>query len=477
MSVNSVRTNGPKALGLKKVFLKTYGCQANVYDSERMLELLEPLGYQVSSEEDSAELVIFNTCHIREKAEHKLFSDLGRFKRIKQGREDMGQPCFLVVAGCTGQALGRQVLQRAPYVSAVVGPQTYHTLPEILTRLLRETDAESPQRVVHVGFPKITKFDELIKTRKASGPCAFLSIQEGCNKFCRFCVVPYTRGAEYSRPVQHLLEEARALVDQGVTELTLLGQNVNAYHGLSSSGEVWGLGRLIEALATLPELVRIRYTSSHPRDIDSSLLRAHGDVEKLVPFLHLPVQSGSDRILAHMNRRYTAEFYRNCLEQLRQARPGIAFSSDFIVGYPGETEEDFQDTCRLVEEVGFAQAYSFQYSPRPGTPASSYEDQVPEEVKKERLQRLQAILNAQQRKFNEDAVGKTLDILVERVNSFSAVVNAQRYWGKTLCMQSTSVSVPDSPQSIRPIPLGSIISVHITHGLGKNLKGILVEDE
>ncbi len=381
----------------------------NVYDSQRMEEALVPLGFQVVGEPKDADLIIVNTCHIRAKAEDKLFSELGRLKIVKKGRHDGGQSTIIVVAGCVGQALGSDILKRAPYVDVVVGPQTYHTLPETVMRILW---AQPDQPKVSLGFPKMEKFDELPHARGLKGPQAFLSIQEGCNKFCRYCVVPYTRGPEYSRPLSAVLQEAKHLVDLGAKEITLLGQNVNAYHGLDASGKETSLGRLIYALADCSDLKRLRYTTSHPRDVDDELLCAHRDVDILMPFLHLPVQSGSDKVLARMNRQYTQGFYLNIIEKFLKHNPKMAFSSDFIVGYPGETDEDFQDTCHLIDQVRFAQAFSFMYSPRPGTPAAMVK-QLDESVKNERLQHLNGVLNTHRMAFNETFLNQTIQVLVE----------------------------------------------------------------
>lgn len=379
----------------------------NVYDSQRIEEVLLPLGFVSNLSLQGADMVILNTCHIRAKAEDKLFSDLGRFRILKQARKLQDQPMVLIVAGCVGQALGKAILERAPYVDAIIGPQTYHTLPEIIAKVLRNEG----QHVV-LGFPKISKFDELTQPRVVQGASAFLSIQEGCNKFCRYCVVPYTRGPEYSRPINDLKIEARQLVSGGVKEITLLGQNVNAYHGHDDAGKVYNLAKLIYALAEISGLERIRYSSSHPRDVDDELIEAHRDVKTLMPLVHLPIQSGSDKILANMNRQYTQRFYLDLIEKFSAANGNLAFASDFIVGYPGETDEDFQATCDVVEAVAFAQAYSFKYSPRPGTPAASL-PQVDESIKKERLACLQDLINKKRADFNNGFVGQEVSVLVD----------------------------------------------------------------
>ncbi len=388
----------------KRLHVITWGCQMNVYDSTRMADALAPSGYRSVPAPESADMVILNTCHIREKASEKVFSELGRLRRLKEARAHQGERMILAVAGCVAQAEGAEILARAPFVDIVLGPQTYHRLPDLVDRATRG------ERVIDTEFPPEDKFDRLPEITAAAGVTAFLAIQEGCDKFCSFCVVPYTRGAEQSRPASAVLAEARRLVAAGAREITLLGQNVNAWHGEGSVERAWNLGRLIRALADIPGLLRLRYTTSHPRDMDQELITAHRDVPTLMPFLHLPVQSGSDRVLAAMNRRHGADDYREIVDRLRQARPDLALSSDFIVGHPGETAADFADTMRLVETVGFAQAFSFKYSPRPGTPAAGAE-QVPEAEKTARLAELQALLRAQQARFNAACVGLDLPVL------------------------------------------------------------------
>jgi tRNA-2-methylthio-N6-dimethylallyladenosine synthase len=394
----------------KRLFIKTYGCQMNVYDSARMADVLAPLGYAPASSAADADMVILNTCHIREKASEKVFSDLGRVRAFKTARAAHGKDMIIAVAGCVAQAEGAEIMARAPFVDIVLGPQTYHRLPEMVARAARTRDGKG-SGILDTEFPAEPKFDFLPAPR-AEGPAAFLSIQEGCDKFCTFCVVPYTRGAEYSRPSADVLREARGLVAGGVREITLLGQNVNAYHGAGEDGETWGLGRLARALADIEGLVRIRYTTSHPRDMDDDLMAAHRDVAALMPFLHLPVQSGSDKILEAMNRGHTADDYRRIIDTLRRYRPDMALASDFIVGYPGESDRDFEDTLALVREIGFVQAYSFKYSPRPGTPAAALKTQIPEDVKDARLYALQAILDEQLRAFNVACVGRSFDVLL-----------------------------------------------------------------
>ncbi len=381
--------------------VKSFGCQMNVYDGERMAELLAEEGIKPAAEGEDADLVVLNTCHIREKAAEKVYSDIGRLKR-----EDGSSP-LIAVAGCVAQAEGEEIMARAPAVRMVVGPQAYHRLPEMLRA------AGEGKRVTDTDMPAETKFDALPRRRR-SGPAAFLTVQEGCDKFCTYCVVPYTRGAETSRPFAALMDEAHRLIEAGAREITLLGQNVNAWTGEDAKGRAIGLDGLIRELAALPGLKRIRYTTSHPNDMTDGLIAAHAEVAKLMPFLHLPVQAGSDRVLKAMNRSHTADSYLALLDKVRAARPDIALSGDFIVGFPGETEEEFAQTLSLIDAVGYAQAFSFKYSPRPGTPAATMEGQIAAEVMDERLQRLQAALNRDQLAFNTRSVGKTCDVLVER---------------------------------------------------------------
>ena len=383
----------------------------NVYDSDRMSDVLAPLGYAPTDLPEGADMVILNTCHIREKASEKVFSELGRLRQLKErARDQQGRQMTIAVAGCVAQAEGAEITRRAPWVDIVVGPQTYHRLPELVSQI----DPMARNRVIDTDFPEEVKFDFLPSEHAPRGPAAFLSVQEGCDKFCAFCVVPYTRGAEFSRPVATVLDEARRVVAGGTRELTLLGQNVNAYHGESQDGKSWTLGRLIRALAEIEGLDRLRYTTSHPLDMDDELISAHGDVPQLMPYLHLPIQSGSNHVLAAMNRRHTSDVYLAVIDKLRAVRPDIAMSGDFIVGFPGETDRDFAETLQLVNQVGYASAYSFKFSPRPGTPAATSEDQVAEEVKAERLESLQQLLNAQQFAFNKATEGQVVDILVER---------------------------------------------------------------
>mgnify|MGYP002467694548 FL=1 len=436
----------------RKVFIKTWGCQMNVYDSDRMLDVLKPLGYGKTEAPDEADLIILNTCHIREKATEKLFSELGRLRVHKDAAKARGAKPILAVAGCVAQAEGEEIPRRAPYVDLVFGPQTYHELPEMISAL-------GGRPVVRTSFPEEPKFDRLPAQSGPVGPTAFLSVQEGCNKFCSFCVVPYTRGAEYSRPVADVLAEARHLAGAGVREVTLLGQNVNAYHGVGPDGDTWGLGQLLFALASVPSLGRLRYTTSHPNDMDDTLIAAHRDLGSVMPYLHLPIQSGSDRILAAMNRKHTRDDYRRVIDQLRAACPALALSSDFIVGYPGETDADFQDTLDLVREVEYAQAYSFKYSRRPGTPAATQMGQVTEPVKDERLQALQALLNQQAASFNRAQVGATLPVLFDRRGRA-----AGQLVGRSPFLQAVHVSAP-------PRLLGEIVPVLIDSATANSLAG------
>jgi tRNA-2-methylthio-N6-dimethylallyladenosine synthase len=444
----------------KKLYIKTYGCQMNVYDSKRMADLLAPLGYAVSDQPDDADIILLNTCHIREKASEKVYSELGRLRAVQDAKAARGGRALIAVAGCVAQAEGEEILARAPQVDIVVGPQTYHRLPE----LIAQAERQGPGRgVIDTDFPEEDKFDRLPEESAPQGPAAFLSIQEGCDKFCTFCVVPYTRGAEFSRPAADVIAEAKRLVAQGACEITLLGQNVNAYHGADPRGRgEWGLGRLARALAEIDGLERIRYTTSHPRDVDDELIAAHRDVPELMPYLHLPVQSGSDRILRAMNRGHTADAYRRIVERLRAARPNMAMASDFIVGFPGETDRDFAETLRLVGDVGFAHAYAFMYSPRPGTPATTLDDQVPEPVKKERLAGLQQLLGEQQTAFNHATVGQRLPVVLERRGKRPGQIV-----GRSPYMQSVHVEAPERL-------LGQRVDVDITSAHPSSLHGRVV---
>lgn len=446
----------------------------NVYDSARMADVLAPLGYSATEDAENADMVILNTCHIREKAAEKVYSELGRLRLAQSQKRERGEQMILAVAGCVAQAEGEEILRRAPYVDMVFGPQTYHQLPQMVAEASRAAG-----QVLNTEFPAESKFDHMPEqtfgasaaashTPSALGAVdktAFLTVQEGCDKFCTYCVVPYTRGSEFSRPVSDVLREARALAAGGVMEITLLGQNVNCYHGTAPDGKgEWGLGRLIREVAEIEGIERIRYTTSYPADVDDDLIKAHGEVEKLMPYLHLPVQSGSDRVLKAMNRRHGADEYRHLVARLREARPDLGLSSDFIVGFPGESDADFEATYRLVEETGFVQAYSFKFSPRPGTPAEMMDLQIEETVKGERLSRLQDLLNAQQRAFNESCKGKTMPILLERPGKYEGQLA-----GRSPYMQAVIVDAPEAR-------LGELVDAHITDGHANSLVGRLVSD-
>jgi tRNA-2-methylthio-N6-dimethylallyladenosine synthase len=451
---------GNRAALAKKLFIKTYGCQMNVYDSARMADVLAPLGYGPVDSPRGADMVILNTCHIREKAAEKVYSELGRLKPFQQDMAARGERMVVAVAGCVAQAEGEEILRRAPQVDLVFGPQTYHRLPELVARVVAGRPGEG---VLDTEFPVVSKFDLLPEEAAAQGPAAYLSVQEGCDKFCTFCVVPYTRGAEYSRPAVQVVAEAERLVAAGAREITLLGQNVNAYHGEAPDGSDWSLGRLIRRLAEIDGLARLRYTTSHPSDMDDELIRAHGTVDRLMPYLHLPVQSGSDRVLAAMNRRHRADGYRKVVDRLRAARPDLALSSDFIVGFPGESDRDFADTLALVTDVGFAQAYSFKYSPRPGTPAALLE-QVPEGVKAERLAMLQTLLGEQQAAFNRATLGRVLPVLFEREGRRSGQLT-----GRSPYMQAVHAT---APQRL----LGRIVDLRIDGCHPNSLAGTVVTE-
>ena len=433
----------------RKLHIKTYGCQMNAYDSARMADLLAPLGFVAADTADDADLVILNTCHIREKAAEKVYSDIGRLRPAKRAKRAAGGRMMLAVAGCVAQAEGAEIRARAPEVDIVLGPQTYHRLPELVAKAARQEGL-----VLDTDFPAEAKFDFLPETRTGPGVSAFLSIQEGCDKFCTFCVVPYTRGAEYSRPAAAILAEARHLVELGAREITLLGQNVNAYR---RDGR--GLGRLIRAIAEIPDLDRIRYTTSHPRDVDDELVAAHRDVDKLMPFLHLPVQSGSDKILEAMNRRHSADDYRRIVDRLRAARPDLALSSDFITGFPGETDADFEATMTLVRDVGFASAFSFKYSARPGTPAASMKNQVPDSVKAVRLAALQDLLSTQQRAFNQRCVGRELSVLFEKAGRHPG-----QLVGRSAYLQAVHADAPETA-------IGAVVPVRIAAVGANSLAG------
>lgn len=431
----------------KKVFVKTYGCQMNVYDSERMRDVLVPLGYAETPSPEEADLVILNTCHIREKAAEKVYSELGKIRKMKQARAEQGAEMLIAVAGCVAQAEGEEIVRRAPAVDMVFGPQTYHRLPELLAR-----KRAGEKSVVETEFPAEDKFEGLnAQALPKRGVAAFLTVQEGCDKFCTFCVVPYTRGAEFSRPVEQVLTEARKLAAQGVRELTLLGQNVNAYHG----GDGLGLAGLVAQLSRIDGIERLRYTTSHPRDMTEDLIAAHAENPKLMPYLHLPVQSGSDAVLKAMNRGHTADHYLRLVEKIRGARADMAMSGDFIVGFPGETEKDFESTLDLVREVNYASAFSFKYSPRPGTPAAGHDRQLSEAEKSARLQELQSLIHAQQTAFNAAMVGKTVPILLEKPGR-----DPGQLVGRSPYLQSVHIQADKSL-------IGRIVDTHIT-GVGTN---------
>lgn len=439
----------------RKVYIKTYGCQMNVYDSERMGDSLDAEGYVATQSPDDADLILLNTCHIREKAAEKLYSDLGRLRVMREDR-DPSKPLTIGVTGCVAQAEGEEILRRAPTVDLVVGPQTYHRLPELLRKV------HEGKKIVETEYAVEDKFAHLPhhnrQAVKKRGVTAFLTVQEGCDKFCTFCVVPYTRGSEVSRPVGQIVNEARELVDAGVKEITLLGQNVNGWHGVSQDGSQWRLGNLLYELAKIDGLKRLRYTTSHPRDMDDSLIAAHGNLEMLMPYLHLPVQSGSDRILKAMNRQHKAADYLKLIDRIRQARPDIAFSGDFIVGFPGETDEDFEATMKLVEEVGYSSAYSFKYSPRPGTPGATMKNHVAESVKDERLQRLQTLILDQQHRFLKSKIGERVEVLVEKAGRHDGQMVGRSPWLLPVVVSTNA-------------KIGEIIPVDITKALPNSLFG------
>jgi tRNA-2-methylthio-N6-dimethylallyladenosine synthase len=438
----------------KRLFIKTYGCQMNVYDSERMADVLRPLGYATTDTAEGADFVILNTCHIREKAAEKVYSELGKLREMKEGRAASGRGMTIAVAGCVAQAEGEEIMRRQPAVDLVVGPQAYHQLPELLTRTARARGER-----IGADFAPNDKFDALPSQRGGTGVAAFLTVQEGCDKFCTFCVVPYTRGAEWSRPVAAVLAEARELAARGVREVTLLGQNVNAYDGEGADGKPSSLARLVHALADIPGLDRIRYTTSHPNDMSDDLIAAHGELPQLMPYLHLPVQSGSDRLLRLMNRKHGRQKYFDLIDRIREARPDIALSGDFIVGFPGETDRDFEDTMDLVRRVRYASAFSFLYSPRPGTPAATMGAQVPDAVARPRLHALQALLLEQQAAFNAAQGGKTFEVLFEKKGR-----ERRQAIGRSPYLQS--VHVEDADHLI-----GQIVPIFIASGEQNSLTG------
>ena len=462
--MKDVRTDGQP----KRVFIRTYGCQMNVYDSDRMADVLRPLGYALADGPEQADLVVLNTCHIREHASEKVYSELGRLRAAKTERRAEGRDLTIAVAGCVAQAEGEEIIRRQPAVDIVVGSQAYHRLPELLAQVARKAAGSDAGRrqpgagILDTEFPPESKFDHLPSPQGIRAGSAFLSIQEGCDKFCTFCVVPYTRGIEYSRPVASVLAEARQLVEGGALELTLLGQNVNAYHGEGPDGSIWSLARLVRAIGEIPGLARLRYTTSHPRDMDDDLIAAHGDVPQLMPYLHLPVQSGSNRILEAMNRRHDRDLYLRIVERLRNARDDLALSSDFIVGFPGESDADFDDTMRLIEQVGFASAYAFRYSRRPGTPGAALVDQVPENVKVARLAALQALVGKQARDFNESKAGSVVPVLFAEAGRKPGQIMGKTPWLQSVYAQGN------------PRLFGRIVEVRLIEGYANSLLGEIV---
>lgn len=452
---------------MKKLHIKTYGCQMNVYDSDRMQDLMTAVGYETTDTPEGADMVIINTCHIREKASEKLFSDLGRIRPHKNKMKEQGEQMIVAVAGCVAQAEGEEIFKRSNVVDIIVGPESYQTLPDLVGKVIRDK-----KKQINLEFTPNDKFDLLPNSKAGTGASAFVTVQEGCDKFCTFCVVPYTRGAEYSREVSKIVDDAKKLVDQGVKEIYFLGQNVNAYHGLDEKGQAASLAKLIEEVAKIPEVERIRYTTSHPRDMADDLLAAHRDIPKLMPFLHLPIQSGSNNVLKGMNRKHTRQDYFKIIERLREARPDIGLSSDFIVGFPGETDKDFEDTMDLVRKIGFTQCYSFKYSPRPGTPAAEAKIQVEEKVKEARLFELQKLLTEQQTIFNQKFEGQTMPVLFEKEAPNSGKAKARlstQLWGKSPWLQSVIVDV-SSEEEVKKY-LGKTAEVKILKARPSSLVG------
>ncbi|WP_299476649.1 tRNA (N6-isopentenyl adenosine(37)-C2)-methylthiotransferase MiaB [uncultured Roseibium sp.] len=460
-AVSASDSSSNTASNTRKVFVRTYGCQMNVYDSERMTDVLAPEGFEATHDLEDADLVILNTCHIREKAAEKVYSELGRIRKVKEERAKSGKDMMVGVAGCVAQAEGEEISRRAPIVDVVVGPQSYHQLPDLLQK------ARGGKKVVETEFDIDAKFDHLSDRAQKHvlkrAPSAFLTVQEGCDKFCTFCVVPYTRGAEVSRSVEQIVTEAERMAASGVREVTLLGQNVNAYHGEAPDGSTWGLGRLLRRLSEIGGLDRLRYTTSHPRDMDDDLIEAHRDLKSLMPYLHLPVQSGSDKILKSMNRRHTREEYFRLIDRIRAAAPDIALSGDFIVGFPGETDQDFEDTMDLIRRVEYGSAFSFKYSQRPGTPGATMEDQVPEDVKSARLAELQALVSEQQKAFNASRLGMICDVLLEKKGR-----NPGQLVGKSPWLQPVQLDAPDDL-------IGSIQAVEIVEIGSNSLFGQLID--
>ena len=447
---------------MKKLYIKTYGCQMNFYDSDKMKDLLKPHGYQLNDNEDDSDLIVLNTCHIREKAVEKTYSELGRIRdKINSRKAKTGKRSIVVVAGCVAQAQGKEIMKRSPWVDIVVGPQSYHNLPELIARV----DPINKNKNINIDFPTIPKFDQLNAKIKERSPSAFLTIQEGCDKFCTFCVVPYTRGAEYSRPITSIIDEAKQLIDVGVKEITLLGQNVNAWSSKGLNNENWGLGQLIDELAKIKELKFIRYTTSHPLDMDIQLIKSHRDNKKLMPYLHLPAQSGSDNVLKMMNRRYTVKEYLKIIEKVRYYNPKIAISGDFIIGFPGETEKDHISTLSLIKQVNYAQAYSFKYSKRPGTPGSVFLNHVNEDKKTSRLYEVQELLRSQQLSFNKKTINSTIKVLVLKKGK-----KKNQYIGRSPFNQSVYFRSPN--ESL----IGSIVDLNVTEAFQNSLTGNIVSD-
>ena len=454
----------------RKLHIKSYGCQMNVYDAQRMVDTLAPEGFVETANAEDADLVILNTCHIREKASEKVYSELGRLRVAKDDAARNGREMRIAVAGCVAQAEGSEIIQRAPVVDIVVGPQSYHHLPQLLAK------AKTDGRAIETEFPVEDKFAALPDPKpamiRARGISSFVTVQEGCDKFCTFCVVPSTRGMEVSRPVARIIDDVKRLADNGVREITLIGQNVNAFHGDGENGKPWSLGQLLHRLADIPGILRLRYSTSHPRDVDDALIEAHRDIPAVMPFVHLPVQSGSDRILEAMNRKHTAADYARTIERFRKVREDIAFSSDFIVGFPGETEEDFSATLALVNQISYAGAYSFKYSPRPGTPAADMQETVTTTLMDERLARLQELIDSQQAAFNKAAIGKTVDVLFER-----AARNPGQIVGRTAYLQPAHVMAsPDIIGQVLPVTIDSLerysligqLTDHTPHALSRS---------
>ena len=431
----------------------------NFYDSEKMSDLLKPHGYQLDNNEDNADLIVLNTCHIREKAVEKTYSELGRIRdKIKLRKEKTGKKSIVAVAGCVAQAQGKEIMKRSPWVDIVVGPQSYQNLPELISKV----DPVKNNKFIDIEFPTIPKFDHLNCHISDRSPSAFLTIQEGCDKFCTFCVVPYTRGAEYSRPLTSIIDEAKKLIDSGAKEITLLGQNVNAWNAVDKDKNIWGLGRLIEELAKIKELQFIRYTTSHPLDMDIELIEAHRDIDKLMPYLHLPVQSGSDKVLKMMNRKHTSAEYIKVIEKIRDYNPEIAISGDFIIGFPGETDKDHQATLNLIKEINYSQAYSFKYSSRPGTPAVVFFNHVEESIKSSRLQEVQDLLRLQQMEFNKKSINSTQNVLVLKNGKKN-----RQYLGRSPFNQSIYFYSDDNNL------IGSTIDINVTEAFQNSLTGII----